>query len=444
MSRFSTLVLFSLLWLSAPTAFGQRAKQKVFFSDIDNFWVAYDSIRTTTDSLRQLRYIEELYIAKGTPGLKAFMEVREYSGPEWVSLIRRYPKYWNSLRPHTQAAKASARAFDPYLRKLKRLYPALRPAAIYFTIGGLRSGGTVKDSMVLIGAELATGSAVVDVSEFPAARQAFLTRFYKTEPYQHIVPLNVHEYVHTQQKGSGNTLLGQAMVEGICDLAAELIMKQSVPFPYRTYGPAHEAELKQKFKAQMFAPYYNNWFYNQVSDDPNHVGDLGYYMGYAICKSYYERAKNKKQAIRELIELDYTNDEAVEAMLQKAQYYAEPINKAQVLQAYENDRPTVVAVTPAISPDGYLDASVKEIRVVFSQPMGRTTNTDFGPGGKEEWPIAGKSSFSADKRAIVYPVALKPNHTYQFNVIGSNTDGGFRSADGYPLQPYEVKFKTKE
>jgi hypothetical protein len=34
-------------------SFGQNATQKVFTSDIDNFWVAYDSIQTTKDSVQQ-------------------------------------------------------------------------------------------------------------------------------------------------------------------------------------------------------------------------------------------------------------------------------------------------------------------------------------------------------------------------------------------------------
>lgn len=443
MKRFSALVLFSLLWISLPVAFGQRSKQKVFFSDIDNFWVAYDSIRTTSDSLRQLQYLHRLYIAKGTPGLKAFMETKGYTAEQYVSAIRSYPKFWNSIRPRTQLAKTSAPGMEPYLKKFKSLYPALRPADIYFTVGALRSNGTTKDSLVIIGVEMVTGTPETDISGFPPNQRAFFTRYFKSLPFENITHLNVHEYVHTQKNGYGNTLLGQAFYEGTCDLVAELIMKKPVPLPYRTYGPQHEQELKEKFKVQMFVPYYQNWFYNQVSDDPNHVPDLGYYMGYAICKSYYDQAKNKKQTVRELIELDCTNDEAVEAFLKKTRYFTEPINKAQLLQAYKNSRPTVIAVTPPISNDGYLDASVKEIRVEFSRAMGRTTNTDFGPGGKEQWPLVGKSNFAADKQSITYPVALKPGQTYQFNVIGSITEGGFRSADGFPLKPYEVKFKTR-
>ena len=432
-------VLLLLCLSSMFSVFGQQRKQQVFFSDIDNFWVAYDSIRTTTDSLKQLRYLNELYIGKGTAGLKALMAAKGYTPPDWVGSLRRYPKFWNSIRPNTQLAKAGARGIEPYLKKFAALYPALRPASLYFTIGALRSSGTTKDSLVLVGAEMATGTLETDISDLPKNMQVFLTRYFKSQPLKNIVVLNVHEYVHTQEKGPPETtLLAQALYEGTCDVVAELVTGKLPTLPYVTYGPLHEAALKERFKADMFAPYLLNWFYNQVSDDPHHVPDLGYYMGYTICKAYYQRAKNKKQAVQELIELDYTDEKAVEAFLRKTAYYPTLPSKAQLLAAYENGRPVVVQV-PAISAEGYVDAAVKEIRVDFSTAMAPKTGTDYGTGGKEQWPIVGQGSFGADKKSFTYKVDLQPGRTYSFLMNG----GGFRSSDGRPLRPYEVKFKTK-
>ncbi len=37
----------------------------------------------------------------------------------------------------------------------------------------------------------------------------------------------------------------------------------------------------------------------------NGKADLGYFMGYAICKTYYKNAKNKTKALKEIAELDY-------------------------------------------------------------------------------------------------------------------------------------------
>ncbi|HEX2533949.1 MAG TPA: hypothetical protein VHK69_09455, partial [Chitinophagaceae bacterium] len=162
----TALVAFVFLTFSAMTA-GQKTGQKVFTSDIDHFWTAYDRCQTTTDSLQQLHYIQSLYIDKGTEGLKAFMKARDYTAERYVSLIRKYPKFWNSIRANTLSVKSRSGEIEQSIRKLKVLYPGLREARMYFTIGGLRSGGTTMNDLVLVGAEIATGNASTDVSEFP-------------------------------------------------------------------------------------------------------------------------------------------------------------------------------------------------------------------------------------------------------------------------------------
>jgi uncharacterized protein YjaZ len=45
--------------------------------------------------------------------------------------------------------------------------------------------------------------------------------------------------------------------------------------------------------------------------------DLGYYIGYKICESYYRQAKDKKQAVREILET-----KAFTAFLQESGYAA--------------------------------------------------------------------------------------------------------------------------
>jgi hypothetical protein len=394
-------------------------------------------MRTTTDSLRQLGYLNRLYIEPGTPGLRAFMKAKDYTPEQWVSAVRRYPRFWNSIRPRTLLAKSGAQGVEPYLQKFKALYPALRPATMYFTIGALRSTGTTQDSLVLIGAELATGTPDVDISEFSKATRTFLANYYRTDPFKNVIPLDIHEYVHTQLNSYGHNVLGQAIYEGTCDLVTELVTGKLMPQPYMSYGPQHEAALKERFKTEMFIPSFRNWFYNNSSEDPNHVADLGYYMGYAICKAYYQRAANKQQAVREMIELDYTSDQAVEAFLTKSRYY-NTASVAELKAAYEKKRPLVTQVRPLTNNSQVVDASQKELTIEFSQPMSLYTSIDYGKGGKDTWPNLKKVGFAADKRSITFRVDLLPEHDYEFVV----TEGGFQSEKGYPLKPYAVKFRT--
>jgi hypothetical protein len=428
---------FGLLLGTLTSARGQAARPRVVTSDIDRFWLAYDSIRGTTDSLRQLGYLQRLYLAPGSPGLHAFGEAKGYTAADWVSAIRRYPRFWNSIRPRTQLAKAGAPELQPYLDRLQGLYPALRPATIYFTVGALRSGGTTQGRAVLIGAELATGNATADLSEFAPATRSFLAQHFARDPLRQLGPLCVHEYVHTQQSHYGYNVLSQALYEGTCDFLTELVVGQPLDLPYRQYGPAHEAALKQRFRTEMFQPHFNRWFYNQESADPNHVADLGYYMGYAICRAYYQRAADKPRAIREMIELDYTSAEAVEAFLARSGYYPSG-SIARFRGAYEAQRPVVTGIRPLPPAGRAVSADLQEITVEFSRPMGPYTSIDYGPGGAATWPLQGRGVFAPDGRSVTYQVRLQPGRAYEFQI----TDGGFRSKEGYPVVPYRVSFRT--
>ena len=414
----------------------QPKEQKVFTEDIDRFWNAYDSCITTTDSLKQLYFIQPLYIDKGSEGLHAFMKARDYNAALWVSLIRNYPRFWNSVRPATNTVKPKAGEIESSIRKFKSMYPELRPAKMYFTIGGFRSGGTTMNDLVLVGTEIAAAGPSTDVSEFPA-KWKWLTDVFRSQRLDNIVALNVHEYVHTQQRGEAGNLLGESIMEGACDFVTELVMGRLLENNYIVYGRAHESALKAKFKTEMFSPASGNWLYNASSADT--VADLGYFMGYTICKQYYKVAANKRQALKEIIELDYGDPAAVERFLHKSQYFEEPIDKIQLVKAYEAKRPEVTGIVPFINGDTLVDPGIREVRIVFSAPMDkRRFSVMPGEGGKDTWPVTGVNGFSEDGTTFTLQLDLKPAHNYEIRVSERN----FASLEGFFLKPYTIKFKT--
>lgn len=429
------ITLFFFLTLSLSLSSLAQKDRKVFTSDIDNFWIAFDSIQSTKDSLQQIGFIQKLYIDKGSKGLKAFMEARDYTAKLWVELIRKYPKFWNSIRPNTLTVKSYAAEIEQSIKKLKDLYPGLKEAKIYFTVGGLRSGGTTMDDMVLIGSEIATGNASTDVSEFP---NNWLEGIFKNQQADNLVALNIHEYVHTQQKGNPKDLLGQAIKEGACDFIMELVTGKLLQNNYIVYGRQHAADLKERFKLEMFTTAYSNWLYN--GSNARNVADLGYYMGYVICKTYYENSSDKKTAIKEIIELNYSNSDAVENFLKRSKYYTEPIHKTELIHAFEEKRPYVLRIEPFANGDSLVNPGIKELRIIFSSPMDKKGfSINNGKKGKDYSPITGAVGFSDDGTFFTLNIDMKPDHEYEFII----TDKSFRSAEGYPLTPYEVKFKTK-
>ncbi|NML37243.1 DUF2268 domain-containing protein [Chitinophaga sp. G-6-1-13] len=305
-----------ILIFTCSTRVQGQDNSRVFTSDVDNFWTAFDSVKTVNDTTRQIAFMQSLYIDKGTEGLKLFMKLRRFDAARLVTAINKYPKFWASIRENTLKIKPKIPAIEAHIREFKVLYPDLRPAKLFFTITAVRAAGTVHDSLALIGTEIATGNKNTDVSEFPDKR---LANFFQAQSTDNIIPVVVHEYVHTQQRSEAKILLGQALNEGACDFITELILKEPLMNSYLQYGRKNEQELKEAFKKEMLGADFSNWLYNGSTTKT--MGDLGYFMGYTICKSYYQHAKNKSQAIKDIITLNYGDQAAVTAFLEKSRYY---------------------------------------------------------------------------------------------------------------------------
>jgi hypothetical protein len=163
-------------------------------------------------------------------------------------------------------------------------------------------------------------------------------------------------------------------------------------------------------------------------------------MGYTICHAYYNNSPDKKKAIKEIIELNYSDSTAVENFLAKSNYYPEPINKAELVKQFETKKPYVLKLEPFSNGDTTVNADIKEMKIIFSAPMSKTGySIDYGPSGKDYSPIAGVGIFSEEGNSFTLKLDLKPNHEYEFVI----TDKRFKSAEGYPLRTFTVKFKTK-
>jgi len=432
--RFLLLALVLTVFCSNLAAQKQTA---IHTEDIDNFWAAYDAIQKTNDLSKKMEIINSQYINIGSKGLKAFMVTRQYNDTLWIELIDKLPKFWNSIRPNTLAIKHKTAELELGVKKLKAIYPDLKPAEIYFTVGGLRSGGTVKDNLILVGAEIATGNVNTDVSEFS---NDWFKNVFKEQSLDNIVYLNIHEYIHTQQNPNGSSLLGQVIREGSCDFIAELCLQKPVKTKYMNYGLANAASIKANFKKELFSDSFDNWLYNgkQRSED----ADLGYYIGYEICKAYYQQAKNKKQAIKDIIELNFGSDNAVELFLEKSGFYADKLDKKAIKEAYEKLQPTIVNLAPFTNGDQNVDATTKELSIVFSKPMvPQKYSINLSEKGKLYFPIKSVKGYETDEKTLVLNMELKPQQEYEFVI----TNRGFKSKDGYALKDtaYVVKFKTK-
>ncbi len=106
------------------------------------------------------------------------------------------------------------------------------------------------------------------------------------------------------------------MEEGVADFVAELAYGKSLvktnPKGHTAFGVKNEKKVWEEFKTDMFKTFDDKmgWLYGQRKIGKDTVSDLGYFMGYVIAKTYYKKSKNKQNAVKEMIETDFTDKNA--------------------------------------------------------------------------------------------------------------------------------------
>ena len=429
-------LFFGFLFIISLNCYGQK-NQTVITGDISNFWKAYDQVLVTKDSLEQIRIIQTLYIDKGTEGLKGIMQARRYTAAEYSKAISQYPLYWKYIRKNTLKAGSYARKIEKGIDQLREIYPALRPAKIYFTIGAFRTSGTILDDKVLIGSEIAMADNKAPTGEF-GRNLSHLSPYFTTNPLKGLTFLNVHEYIHTQQNTTlGNTLLSQAVLEGAAEFIATIALSTKSPNEQISYGKKNDERIKKAFVKEMFSNNFDNWIWNSP-DNEFGIRDLAYYVGYAICESYYSTANDKQLAVKTMIELDYNNDEQLTRFVEGTRYFEKPLSVYK--QQFENSRPTLTRIVPFENGNQDISAYTKMVTLFFSEPMSRkTADFDIGPLGDQNvmW-LEKRIGFSGDGRSYSFEIkALQPGKRYQLLV----TDA-FQNSSGIPLKPYLIDVST--
>lgn len=410
--------------------------QVIIATDLANFYEAYDKIQRTPDSIQKRKYLQELFLDKASAGQLRMIEARNYTAEEYLDVIHNYPEFWKSLRKNTADTELHNKQLRSGTALLKKIYPTLKPAAIYYTVGAFRSPGTGIDSLVLIGSEYALGDLNTETSEFKG-RRARIANYYKINPLDRLEFLTVHEYVHTQQKPPVYNLLSHSLSEGIAEFVAIQATGQESPWKAFTYGPDNAIKVRDAFEFQMFnSDNFGNWLWNS---DQNmfETADLGYYVGFSIAEGYFAQAENKVQAIRTLIELDYTNEDAVEAVVDASGYFSATLE--DIYKRYEGNRPVVERIEPFENGSQTVSPQVSEVTVVFSEPMDTLhRGFDFGPlGADNAMRLSKYLGFSKDGSAIRFGVQLEPNKRYQLQLPRK-----FQNTSEFPMKPYLIDFKT--
>jgi hypothetical protein len=287
-------------------------------SDIDNFWRAFDLAGKETDRREKIAIYQREYLDKGSVGLEDFVRMRIKSAENLFNTIEKLPRFYASVRQSTLRVREMEKRMRKSFQQFKRIYPDALFPDVYFVIGIANTSGTASENGLLIGTELYGLTDKTSRDEFvelfrnfmPNAKDEAELRSVATKytdvalnSIEGIPAIVAHESCHFNQKYPPlESLLAKAIQEGACDFIGEKISGELMNPVQKIYGEKHEAELWRKFQAEMDSKNERNWMYNALTAKTR-PPDLGYFIGYKISQSFYQNAKDKRQAIRDILQI---------------------------------------------------------------------------------------------------------------------------------------------
>jgi hypothetical protein len=263
---------------------------RLISDDIPRFWQAFDASEKEGPSA-----YDRLYLKPGTPGLQDFVQDRIGSAQHLYETVSSHRAYYTSLRQASLDVARYEKAIRASFFALKYLYPDAKFPDVYFVIGALNSAGTSSDRGLIIGLDMYGRRPGMPEQELDGWLMSVI------KPIDEVPYIVAHELIHFEQLDpTTDTLLSASIREGSADFIGELISGRQINELAHAYGSEHEAELWQEYRKRMNGKDLDGWLY---SDSPGRPHDLGYWEGYRIAQSYYDRAPDKQKAVRDILNI---------------------------------------------------------------------------------------------------------------------------------------------
>lgn len=253
-------------------------------SDVARFYRIYDAAggHPSAEDL-QLHYLDP-----GSNGLHQLARLRNVTGESIARAIAAHPAAYENARNCTSALPRIQSRLRAALARLKRLYPQAAFPPITIAVSRTKPVGMTDADGVRIGLEALCATTYLN----PNVEDRFV----------HVI---AHEYGHIQQdqrlaNDEHPTVLEAAIIEGGGEFTAELISGKVGNLAPARLARGREKEIETRFAADQDKTDLSDWLYNGTNDRP---GDLGYWVGYRIVKSYYLHARDKRRALRESFQM---------------------------------------------------------------------------------------------------------------------------------------------
>ena len=267
-----------------PTA---SARVAIVTSDVERFFALADDPALAA----QPEQLASRYLAAPSPGLVEFMALRRITPERLSAALRDKPQIFSDARGCAATLGNVRTRLIAASDRLASLYPAAKFPPITIAIGRGTTAGTANAKGLYIGLEALCAAKFIEADD--------------EDRFVHVI---AHEYVHAQQplaqvEDPEESVLRAALVEGAAEFIAER-MSGSVGYPLlHIWAKGRETELETAFLDEKDDKAIGSrWLYNRHGED-GWPGDLGYWVGYRVAKSYYDRAPDKTAALREIIEM---------------------------------------------------------------------------------------------------------------------------------------------
>jgi len=271
-------------WISICVP-AQSAETMIHTDDVDLFYKVYDA----ADGHPTAEQLQRDYLDAGSEGLHNLAKLRNVSGVRIADTLSKHPELYVKARGCTAALPRVRERVEVALRNLVRLYPQARTPPVTIAVGRGKPVGVGSPVTGLqIGLEALCSAEWMN----PNVEDRFV----------HVI---AHEYAHVQQvrelvDDEHSTVLERSLIEGAAEFVAALTSGKTGYAHFDALTKGREREIETAFVADVDQTELSRWVDNSTMEKGN---DLGYWVGYRICKAYYQRGTDKRQALREILEL---------------------------------------------------------------------------------------------------------------------------------------------
>ena len=285
MKRNRLALAFGVVALLSICGQVQSAATEIHTEDVDLFYKIYDA----ADGHPTAEQLQHDYLDAGSEGLHHLAKLRNVTGVRIADTLSKHPELYVKARNCMTALPRVRERVDVALRNLVRLYPQARTPPVTIAVGRGKPVGVGSPVTGLqIGLEALCSAEWMN----PNVEDRFV----------HVI---AHEYAHVQQVRAlvdheHPTVLERSLIEGAAEFVAELTSGKTGLAHFDALTKGREQEIETAFAADVDQTELSRWVDNSTMEQGN---DLGYWVGYRIVRTYYQRTADKQQALREILEM---------------------------------------------------------------------------------------------------------------------------------------------